>query len=206
MITREEDAKMVDDRRQLLKLISICLSYPDDDFFSSLNEIEGCLNRLEQPASGTIQTFICDLRRQSNLAVQEHYTSVFDLNPDTSLNFTYHLIGDGEERGRALADLQELYRRAGFETAVSELPDFLPLVLEFLAEVPIESKPPVLGRLGVAVAAVAKRLAETGSIYSGLLNLACTIMPEDTRTPAAPEADSATEEPRGIDDQLGAQG
>ena len=136
---------------------------------------------------------LSDLRAQSKLAVQEHYTAVFDLNPDTSLNFTYHLIGDGEERGRALADIQELYRRAGFETAVNELPDFLPLVFEFLSESPEGSSPPALRRLGVAVAAIAKRLEETRSIYAGLLILASGLVPAEDSAQLAPEAVSAPE-------------
>jgi nitrate reductase delta subunit len=170
---------MADDRTQLLKLISICLSYPDDELLDSLDDIERSLNGLEHSATQTFQAFISHLRGQSRLSVQEHYTATFDLNPNTSLNFTYHLIGDGEQRGRILADLRDTYHRAGFETTVNELPDFLPLVLEFLSEAPEGSHPPALRRLGIAVATIVKRLGEAGSIYAGLLTLASGLIPAE---------------------------
>lgn len=206
MTIRDEDASMSDDRRHLLKLISICLGYPDDDFLDSLNDIERCLNGLEHPAIEPFQALIRHLREQPGLSIQEHYTAVFDLNPNTCLNFTYHVIGDGEERGRVLAELQELYHHAGFETVASELPDFLPLVFEFLSEAPAGSNPPALKRLGVAVSAIAKRLGETKSIYAALLSLASDLVPaEDSAGPGSGGV-SASRTTQEKDNQLGAQG
>ena len=196
---------MADDRRKLLKLISICLSYPDDELLGSLDEIERCLIDLGRPAIGAFHAFILYLRGQSKLSVQERYTSTFDLNPGTSLNFTYHLIGDGEERGRILADLQGTYCRAGYEPAASELPDFLPLVLEFLSEAPEGPRPPVLSRLGVAVATVAKRLEEAGSIYAGILHLASGLVPAEEPARPAPEESSTSHATHRKSNQPGAQ-
>jgi nitrate reductase delta subunit len=192
MISRSEDARMADNRSKLLKLVSICLSYPDDELLCSLDEIERCLSGMGQPAIRAFQAFILSLRGQPKLSVQEHYTSTFDLNPSTSLNFTYHLIGDGEERGRILADLQGTYCRAGFEPAANELPDYLPLVLEFLSEAPEGPRPPALSRLGVAVATVAKRLEEAGSIYAGMLSLVAGLVPAEEPAVSAPEGDGAS--------------
>jgi nitrate reductase molybdenum cofactor assembly chaperone NarJ/NarW len=205
MISRGEDVHMSDDRRQLLKLISICLSYPDDDFFGSLDEVGGCLNGLSDSAIGTFQAFITHLRGQPRLLVQELYTANFDLNPGTSLNFTYHLIGDGEERGRVLAELQSIYHQAGYEAAVNDLPDFLPLVFEFLSETPEGSTPPALKHLGTAVATIAKRLGETGSIYAGLLTLASGLIPAEDSA-LGPEEVSASRTAHQKNKQLGAQG
>jgi nitrate reductase molybdenum cofactor assembly chaperone NarJ/NarW len=54
------------------------------------------------------------------------------MNPGTSLNLTYHSFGDTEERGRILAQMDQVYCNACYERTSKELPDYLPLVLEFL--------------------------------------------------------------------------
>jgi nitrate reductase delta subunit len=55
------------------------------------------------------------------------------VDPAATMNLTYHIYGDNEERAAALARLQRNYERAGWERATGELPDYLPLMLEFLA-------------------------------------------------------------------------
>jgi nitrate reductase molybdenum cofactor assembly chaperone len=122
---------MTDEKRALLKLLSLCLAYPDAE---TLPEMENAAAGVGEPrARERLSHFMTLMRAQSVLKLQEHYTAVFDMNPSASLNLTYHLMGDREDRGRALAELLEVYLRAGFEPAVNELPDFLPLMLEFMA-------------------------------------------------------------------------
>ena len=57
----------------------------------------------------------------------------FDLTPEHSLHLTHHLFGDDKNRGPALIDLAELYKDYGVEVVANELPDYLPLILEFAA-------------------------------------------------------------------------
>jgi len=168
---------MTEEQRHLFKLLSICLSYPDEMLFNSLGEIEADILTLAGPARETMRAFIDALKAQSRIAFQEHYTTAFDLNPAACLNLTYHLMGNGEDRGRALADMQDIYHRAGFEMSVKELPDYLPLVLEFLAEGPGEAQTTVFRRFLTAVPAIAKQLEEAASPYATLLRLLCTIVP-----------------------------
>jgi nitrate reductase delta subunit len=95
-------------------------------------------------------------------------------------------LGDREDRGRALAELLEAYLKAGFEPAVNELPDFLPLLLEFLAAAPqAETHAPIL-RCLAAVPALAVRLKESGSLYAVPLELLCGVFPETTDVPRSP--------------------
>jgi nitrate reductase delta subunit len=101
---------------------------------------------------------------------------MFDMNPAASLNLTYHVMGDREERGSALAALAEVYRQAGYEPALNELPDFLPLVLEFLYESPGAEADPLLGRCLAALPAVAGSLRKNGSGYAGLLDVLCGML------------------------------
>lgn len=196
---------MMEDHRHLFKLLSVCLSYPDETLFNSLGEIEADLQTLADPARKTLLAFIDALKAQSRLAFQEHYTAVFDLNPAACLNLTYHLMGDGEARGRVLAEMQATYHRAGFEISVKELPDYLPLVLEFLAEAPGEEQHTVFRRSLAAVPAIAKRLEEAASPYAAPLRLLGAIVPANEERTTMQAATSATPGPPDPKSPLGVQ-
>jgi len=175
---------MTDEKRALLKLLSLCLAYPDAE---TLPEMENAAAGLGEPrARERLSHFITLMRAQSLLKLQEHYTAVFDMNPSASLNLTYHLMGDREDRGRALAELLEVYLRAGFEPAVNELPDFLPLMLEFMAASPPAEPHGLILRCLSAVPAIAGRLKETDSLYAVPLELVCGVFPETTDVPLSP--------------------
>jgi len=175
---------MTDEKRALLKLLSLCLAYPDAE---ALPEMETTAAELRDPrARVRLSQMMTQMKAQSLLKLQEHYTAVFDMNPSNSLNLTYHLMGDREDRGRALAELLEVYRQAGFEPAVNELPDFLPLMLEFMAaSSPAEPHALILGCLS-AVPALAGRLKETDSLYAAPLELLCGVFAETTDVPLSP--------------------
>jgi len=175
---------MTDEKRALLKLLSLCLAYPDAE---TLTEMETAAAGLGEPrARERLSHFMTLMKAQSLLKLQEHYTAVFDMNPSASLNLTYPLMGDREDRGRALAELLEVYLRAGFEPAVNELPDFLPLMLEFMAASPPAEPHGLILRCLSAVPAIAGRLRETDSLYAVPLELVCGVFPETTDVPLSP--------------------
>lgn len=170
---------MTNEKTTLLKLLSLVLSYPDPAFFEILPEMEAAAAGLSDiRAREGMSAFTAILKSQQLLSLQEHYTAVFDLNPSASLNLTYHLMGDREDRGRALAELLDLYRQAGFEPAVSELPDYLPLLLEFLSASPQAEAHTLVRRCLRVVPAITGRLRETGSLYAAPLELLSRVLPE----------------------------
>ena len=167
---------MTDDRRRFLKLVSVCLGYPDAALFATLPEVATAAGSFGPAERGPVADFADRLAAIPPLAAQEHWTSVFDLNPATSLNLTWHRLKDTENRARALAALVDVYREAGFDPATEELPDYLPLVLEFLAQIPPESEhPEPLADCLQALPELAGRLKESGSIYAPLVALAAEI-------------------------------
>ena len=169
---------MMDDRKTLLKLLSLCLAYPDAEARGILPEMEAAAKGLGDPlARERLTHFITLMTAQPLLDLQAHYTAVFDLNPSASLNLTYHLMGEREDRGRALAELVEVYRRAGFAPAVDDLPDFLPLVLEFLAVSAAGVDNALIRRCLAAVPAIAQRLKDSGSLYAAPLELVLAAVP-----------------------------
>jgi len=177
---------MTDEQSALLKLLSLCLAYPGAE---ALPEMEAAAAGLRDPhARERLVHFITLMKAQPLLKLQEHYTAVFDLNPSGSLNLTYHLMGDREDRGRALAELLEVYGQAGFEPAVNELPDFLPLMLEFLAASSPAEPHPLILRCLAAMPAVAGRLKEAGSPYAVPLELLCEALHATTHGPPSPDA------------------
>jgi len=172
---------MTTEKRKLLKLLSVCLAYPDPAVVEALPEMESAAAGIgNSQARERLSDFMSRLKAQPLLALQEHYTAVFDMNPSASLNLTYHLMGDREDRGRALVELIEVYRQAGFEPAVNDLPDFLPLLLEFLAAVPQAETHALVQRCLSTMPAIAGRLKECGSLYAAPLELLCGVFSETT--------------------------
>lgn len=126
---------MNQDKNFLLKLISVLLLYPDDEFIHWLSSLENELNdKVNDSEKEKLLGFVKGIQHMPLLHLQEHYTRIFDMNPKTCLNLTYHSLGDTEKRGRALAQLDQVYCQAGYDRITGELPDYLPLMLEFLAQ------------------------------------------------------------------------
>ena len=79
-----------------------------------------------------VRKFLARLENGDPTEIQADYVQTFDLTPEHSLHLTHHLFGDDKNRGPALIDLSELYKDYGVEVASNELPDYLPLILEFV--------------------------------------------------------------------------
>ncbi len=165
---------MNDHHTDALQVLSVLLHYPDEDLLNGLAEIESLAANL--PLSETkpaIQAFIGELKTQPLIRVQERYTAVFDMDPATTLNITYHAFGDNEKRAAALANLQHNYAQAGWIRVTGELPDYLPLMLEFLYGL----SAPGACRAGLAVlarhAAAGSPSGRKGSGLCGLVATAC---------------------------------
>jgi nitrate reductase delta subunit len=153
-----------------IKVVSLLMQYPDDAYFRTLPEIKSLVGRMPRgPRRASIEKFITRLEGEEAIHVQEQYTALFDMSPSTTLNVTYHLWGDGEKRARLLTRLQQEYADAGLEKKSLELPDFLPLILEFLASVPKAAQSGVIKTSLKGVESLVGRLKPVASHYSGLL-------------------------------------
>lgn len=125
---------MIEPQSDTLRLTALLLHYPDETLFGSLEDIAAlAADRPKEAMTAAILSFVRNLREKTPLRAQEDYTAAFDMYPATTLNMTYHLYGDNEKRAAALVRLQNAYDRAGWERITGELPDYLPMMLEFLA-------------------------------------------------------------------------
>ena len=153
-----------------LKVLSLLLQYPDEAYFKALPDIEAVVRRMPPgPRKTSLAAFISHLAAGDPLHVQQQYTALFDMRPATTLNVTYHLGGDGAKRARLLTRLQQAYKEAGLEKSSSELPDYLPLILEFIATVPQAKDAAVIQKSLAGIDTLAARLKPDAPIYAGLL-------------------------------------
>ncbi|MGB5987107.1 MAG: nitrate reductase molybdenum cofactor assembly chaperone [Desulfobacterales bacterium] len=155
---------------QSLKVLAALLYYPDEELLTHLDEISAIAKTLQPRALGAaVQAFARDLKRRDLLSVQEQYTALFDMNPETTLNMTYHAQGDTEARAAELARLRRSYTAAGWEPISGELPDYLPLMLEFAAVCPQRELTEPVWRTLESLAPLVERLKLAAPHYAALL-------------------------------------
>jgi len=165
---------MTEDDRILCKAVSLLLDYPSVELLDAIEEFRS--NETTGWKGGQVVWKCMDyLVGTPLIKLQEEYTATFDLNQANSLNLSYHRWGDGKERGRALAHLSQLYAEAGYEIGAGELPDFFPLLLEFLSVAPPESACEIMEKYGLQIPALADRLAASGSPSAGIVHHAAEL-------------------------------
>ncbi len=162
---------MTEELRIRFKLISLFLQFPDESLMGFLDSMEQAAGSLADEGPRKIfGDLLSHFRRTPLLDLQQEYTRVFDLNESTTLNLTYHQLGNDKKRGDALAGLAAFYGFAGYETPSTELPDFLPMVLEFLSVAPEEACARVRDDFGECMTSLGAKLKEAGSIYAPLFD------------------------------------
>lgn len=174
------------------------LTYPERDWVGALPELlraiaeEGLLGR---DRLAGLAAFAGQLQAQDLIDAQEAYVGLFDRSRRVSLHLFEHVHGESRDRGMAMVNLGELYAAAGLLADPSELPDFLPMYLEYLSILPPEQARRSLGDVGAILQAIHARLVERDSgyqaIFAALLDLA-GLKPAQVEG-AAEEADDTPE-------------
>ena len=160
------------------RLFSLLLQYPDRRLLDARPAIAAAIAELPRsPQREALERFFGYFADAADTALAEHYVETFDLQRRSSLYLTYFTHGDTRARGQALLGLKRLYRAAGLELEGGELPDFLPVVLEFAAAAPPEVGRRLLGRHRHALELIRAHLAEVGSPYRHLLDGICAGLP-----------------------------
>ena len=120
----------------LFKAFSALLSYPTEEMRAALPEIAEVVrtSRLVAPRErDALLALIDEIGRGDQLAAEERYVDLFDRGRALSLHLFEHLHGESRDRGSAMVELKQLYGAASYELTASELPDYLPVVLEYLS-------------------------------------------------------------------------
>ena len=163
------------------KVMAALLNYPTADIQAAGPELkavlveEGLLSLGQQTRLGHL---IDQLADRDLYDLQERYVSLFDRSRTLSLHLFEHVHGESRARGQAMVDLQNVYGEKGLEINAKELPDFLPLFLEFLSTLPLPEAATLLGETSHVLEALRDRLRKRKSIYAAvfrsLLTLATT--------------------------------
>ncbi|TXH31803.1 MAG: nitrate reductase molybdenum cofactor assembly chaperone [Rhodospirillaceae bacterium] len=154
------------------KILSALLGYPDVEtlaYAEAMPEILRQENLLPAEQQAAVGKFATTLARYNLLDLQEQYVALFDRNRSLSLHLYEHVHGESRDRGEAMVQLSELYHLHGLEISARELPDYLPLFLEFLSLLPAGAAASLLSEAVHVVAALREKLRQRGSDYALLL-------------------------------------
>jgi nitrate reductase delta subunit len=151
-----------------LKALSLTLSYPNVDLQEAMPEIGAILGadpRIAPDTRAALQALADGLGKDDLFDVQESYVMLFDRSRTLSLNLFEHVLGESRDRGGAMVSLIETYREGGFEPATTELPDHLPVLLEFLSTRPFAEAQETLADAAHIFDALVTRLVRRESGY-----------------------------------------
>jgi nitrate reductase delta subunit len=151
------------------KVISLLLCYPESDWLAALPEMHAVLVEeagFNGAAASRLAPLFNLLSDTGLIELQENYVATFDRNPSHSLHLFEHIHGESRDRGSAMIDLLNEYWKYDFDASASELPDYVPLFLEFLSLLPTDEALALLGDAVHVLATVGRKLDANGSPYA----------------------------------------
>lgn len=157
---------------QTFKVLSALLAYPEPELLIHVDELAAVLEQealLPLRHQRALAAFVAELGRLDPLEAQERYVTLFDRNRSLSLHLYEHVHGESRDRGQAMVQLREVYHLHGLEISASELPDYLPLFLEFLSLLPVKAAVSLLAEAGHVVAALREKLEQRHSPYAAVM-------------------------------------
>jgi nitrate reductase delta subunit len=166
----------------VLRAFGALLSYPQEEIRRALPEIAEAIRAsqlIPPPQREDLLTLIDELRADDLLKVEERYVELFDRGRAASLHLFEHLHGEGRDRGQAMVDLKRLYERAGYELSSRELPDYLPVVLEYLSCRDLGETRELLGDCAYILRHIGQSLIARGSSYATVLQALLVVAGED---------------------------
>ncbi|MEI6204835.1 MAG: nitrate reductase molybdenum cofactor assembly chaperone [Enhydrobacter sp.] len=155
-----------------LRALAALLSYPSADLVAASDEIRRAIDcEAVVPAAerAALHRLIDDLSAGDLYDLQERYGLLFDRTRALSLHLFEHVHGESRDRGQAMVDLLKLYEESGYTPTTSELPDYLPLFLEYASTRPPQAAIELLGQPANVIAALKERLAKRSSPYEAVM-------------------------------------
>jgi nitrate reductase delta subunit len=149
--------------------ISHLLAYPDEDWTQTVSEVKEILPAISHPMADGIRKFLEVVDAFDPQQLWDHYVRTFDFGKKTNLYLTYADYGEERERGPALLELKKQYALAGFELNETQMPDYLPAVLEFCAHASVEAVDRMLIPYANRIAQLQEALERIESPYAQLL-------------------------------------
>lgn len=184
-----------------LRVLARLLSYPDAELRGHLGDLSAALHS-EQALSaarlGELDALLKSMRVRDPIELEADYVQLFDRGRSTSLHLFEHVHGDSRDRGPAMIDLAQTYDKAGLYLAEGELPDYLPVVLEFVSTQPAREARAFLGEMTHILNAIFSALVKRESAYASVLGALLEIAGEKAqavKVAEEPPLDESWEEP-----------
>jgi nitrate reductase delta subunit len=163
------------------KVLSALLTYPDEALIAAAPDFAAVLDAerlLPAAPRRAVGTLIDEIAGGEVYDLQERYGLLFDRSKTLALHLFEHVHGESRDRGQAMVDLKTMYEAAGLVIAANELPDYVPLFLEFLSTQPLEAARELLGQPAHILAALAERLGRRQSSYKAVFEALVAIAAE----------------------------
>lgn len=164
---------------KVLKVVSLLLSYPSQELIDDRAALEQAVTEdtsLNEEARQQLLGFIAQLLSKHYMDAQEDYVATFDKGRFTSLLLFEHVHGESRDRGQAMVDLINIYKENGYELSARELPDFIPLFLEFLSCCQPEMAIEWLDECNRILALLEERLSQRDSPYAVLFTVLLSLV------------------------------
>jgi nitrate reductase delta subunit len=187
--------------RLTLRVLAHLLRYPDAAFREHTAELQQALRtEAALPAArlAELDALLRHLATQPALDVESEYVELFDRGRRTALHLFEHVHGDSRDRGPAMVDLIQTYEKAGLFLGPDELPDYLPVVLEFASTQPPPQAREFMGEIAHIVRVIFSALAGRQSPYASVLAAVLELAGEKAEAVAVapePEMDESWAEP-----------
>lgn len=156
-----------------LRSLGYLLEYPTPQWQQDLPDVKAALLAeawLPPAALKAVTSFIDTCAQADILEMQERYVELFDRTPSLCLHLFEHIHGESRERGQALVDLSQVYQDAGLLIDVEEMPDYLPLFLEYTSVIEVEQARHDLAGIVNILAILSERLRNRESAYADVLD------------------------------------
>lgn len=187
--------------RLTLRVLAHLLRYPDAELRAHIPEMQQALrSEAALPASRLVelQALLQHLATRPTLDAESEYVELFDRGRRTALHLFEHVHGDSRDRGPAMVDLIQTYEKAGLFLGASELPDYLPVLLEFASTQPPAQAREFLGEIAHIVRVIFSALLKRNSPYASVLAAVLELAGEKAEAVAVapePEIDTSWAEP-----------
>jgi nitrate reductase delta subunit len=159
--------------KRTLKVLSALASYPTAELQAAVPELRAALDaerRLPQKNRDRLDRLLEEINTRDLYDLQERYVLLFDRTRSLSLNLFEHVHGESRDRGQAMVDLMALYERHGLAIRANDLPDHLPLFLEFLSEIPQAEARGLIAETAHILEAIRLRLKKRKAPYSSVFS------------------------------------
>jgi nitrate reductase delta subunit len=165
------------DQRLLWRIAALLLDYPSAPTLAMTDQLITAAGELPESVGEPLLRVLHEFRAADPLQLAVRYVETFDMRRRASLHLTYYAYGDTRKRGMALLRFKHAYRQAGLQLGDEELPDFLPVVLEFAATVDQLQGERLLAEHVPVLELLRLSLADTGSPYASVLTAILATLP-----------------------------